>query len=138
MLANKRERPALAGAPRAMTDTTVLSDWALVLHYLTTCRAFIDPFTFGDVRSRGLLWVVNDLSSQRLADAKATAYGRLLKAGKVFGEEQIDEIAHHIEATRKLQEQIAGTAPTDTANLLRWAAELVHHAQGTADYFAHQ
>lgn len=121
-----------------MTDTTLLSDWALILHYLTTCRAHIDPFVFGAVRGRGLVWVINDLGGLSLADAKATAYGRLLKVGKVFGEDQIDEIAHHVEATKKLQQQIAGAAPTDTGQLLQWAAELVHHARGTADYFAHQ
>lgn len=118
-----------------MTESTELdSDWTLIKKYLSN-RAFIDPFLFNAVRGRGLLWVVNDLGNTQTPEALATAYGRLLKAKKVYGEEEIDEIAHHLEAIKTLQQQLAAVEPSAAGELVALAEKLIGHAQATAEYF---
>lgn len=119
-------------APTATTE--LISDWTLVQEYLDN-RRFIDPGLFNDLRRRGLIWVVNDLGSYDAPTAKATAYGRLLKAKRVFGEEEIDQIAHHIEAIKRLQQQLAQTEPGDAGRLLDLCGQLSSHAQEAAAYF---
>jgi hypothetical protein len=117
-----------------MTESTELdSDWSLIKKYLSN-RAFIDPFLFNAVRGRGLLGVVNDLGPDT-PEALATAYGRLLKLGKVYGEEEIDEIAHHMEAIKTIQQQLATTEPSAAGELITLAGRLIDHARATADYF---
>lgn len=114
--------------------TELVSDWALIQEYLDN-RRFIDPGLFNGLRRRGLVWVINDLGSYDAPTAKATAYGRLLKAKRVFGEEEIDQIAHHIEAIKRLQQQLATTEPSDAGQLLYLCGQLSSHAQEAADYF---
>lgn len=117
-----------------MTDTTHFSDWRLIQHYLDECGRFINPALFNALRGRGLVWVVDRLRGST-AEQKATAYGRLLKAGKVYGEEQIDGVAAHIERVKALQAQVAATDPTDSAALVKLAAELTFQALAVSDFF---
>ena len=120
-----------------MTTTTErATDWALIQQYIEKCGAFIDPFLFNELRHRGLVWAVDRLPDRAsVAERKAAAYGRLLKAGKVYGEEQIDGVAAHMERVKTLQAQIAATDPTDTATLVKHAAELTFQAQAVSEFF---
>jgi len=117
-----------------MTDTTHFSDWRLIQHYIDECSRFVDPFLFNALRGRGLVWVVDHLRGST-AEQKATAYGRLMQAGKVYGEEQIDGVAGHIEQVKALQARLATTDPTDTAVLVKLAAELTFQAQAVSEFF---
>lgn len=111
-----------------------LSDWALIQRYIEQCQDYIDPFLFNDLRGRGLVWAVDRLQGGT-SERKAAAYGRLLLAGKVFGDEQIDGIAEHIERVKALQRELAQTGPTEALTLIKLSGELVFHAQAISDYF---
>ena len=118
------------------TATTAerLSDWAIIQLYIEKCSAYIDPLLFNDLRARGLVWAVDRLPGN-LEERKAAAYGRLLKAGKVFGDEQIDGVAAHIERVKDLQKELAHAQPTESARLVKLSADLTFHAQAISEFF---
>lgn len=118
-----------------MTNTANYSDWQVIQLYIDNYNGFIDPFLFNTLRGRGLVWVINDLDHEDKVATKAAAYGRLLNVGKVFGDEQIDEIAHYIERMKKLQSRLVTIEPTNTSKIVSICEDINIIAKAIEDHF---
>lgn len=59
-----------------------LSDWELVQLYMRTCKSFINPKIFNEMKSRNLLHIVNLLPKEDDV-AEAVVIARMTKAGKM-------------------------------------------------------
>jgi uncharacterized small protein (DUF1192 family) len=113
---------------------TTLSAWRVIQDYLQHSKAFICPCRFNDVRRRGLQWVIEGLSGT-LAEREAQAYARLLAKKLVYGDEEIDEIAHVQKEIRRLQAEIAATNASELIQLRQLGAELQEYCGRATAYF---
>jgi hypothetical protein len=93
-------------------DFQTMSDLELVNLYCEQCLEFIDPRIFREVSHRGLLFALDDLPKKK-HEAKAVAYGRLLKRKRVFNDAEIDYISGLIFRQESLKKQLAITDVTE-------------------------
>lgn len=59
-----------------------MSDWELVQLYMQTCREFINPRIFNEMKSRNLVHIVNLLPKEDDV-AEAVVIAKMTKAGKM-------------------------------------------------------
>lgn len=81
---------------------STLNDLEVVDLYIEKCQQFVNPRLLGEVTRRGLYDIINFLPHNR-DEAKAVAYARLGKMGKVFNEPEIDHISAEISRLESLR-----------------------------------
>lgn len=94
-----------------------MNDLELLDKYCETCLGFIDPFTFQEVRKRGLASIINKLPKNPV-EAKAVVRGRLASMGRSFGDEQIDDIANYIKRLESLRSKLNSMNMADPHQVL--------------------
>lgn len=110
------------------------TDLELVNQYIETSLEFIHPVIFREIQNRNLYDIVNHLPKNK-DEARAIAYARLAKAGKVFNDEEIDKISGVISNIDRLKKQINETASTEVVKLVALLNEMLDDANYVKDYF---
>lgn len=111
-----------------------MTDLELVNEYIEKCSRFVNPMLLGEVSRRGLYNIINYLPNDR-KEAKAVAYSRLAKQGKVFGDPQIDQIAGVIERCEFLRTQLTKSKMTEADENIPILIELLEHQKFIINYF---
>lgn len=115
-------------------ETEKLSDFEFCMHYIDDDNGFINPFLFNECRRRGLVFFIDRLKGTT-EERKAECYARLIKAKKVFGDEEIDYIAGKIERLGQLRTLLNDTSITDVIGLIKTMDEMRPLAEDVRDYF---
>jgi hypothetical protein len=110
------------------------SPWTLVSAYLEHTSPFVSPFAVNELRAAGLLDVVTGLVGTP-PERKAQAYARLQARGLVYGEEQIDHIAHVQTQIQQLQQELSTVAPTELGRISVLAGQLQKLVATAHEYF---
>ncbi|WP_139926516.1 hypothetical protein [Hymenobacter sp. DG01] len=110
------------------------SPWTRVSAYLDRTSPYACPFMVNELNAAGLLDVVTDLQGSR-PQRKAQAYARLLARGLVYGEEQIDQIAHVQTRIREIQQLLLTLDPAELTQWQKAAVELQELVARVQEYF---
>jgi regulator of sigma D len=115
-------------------ETEKLTDYEFCMHYIEDDNGFINPFLFNECRRRGLVSFIDRLKGTT-EERKAQCYARLIKAKKVFGDDEIDYIAGKIELLEKLKQELNDFRITDVAGVIQILDEMRICAKDILDYF---
>lgn len=110
------------------------SPWTLVSAYLDHPGPYVSPFAVNGLNAAGLLDIVTGLVGT-LPERKAQAYARLQARGLVYGEEQIDHIAHVQTQIQQLQQELSTVAPTELGRISLLAGQLQELVATAHEYF---
>lgn len=94
-----------------------MTDLELLEKYVNECRDFVNPKLFREIDKRGLMRFVNYLPHDKLK-ANAVLKARLAKEGKVFGNEEIDQISSEIKRLEFLRKELANQNIADVDKTL--------------------
>lgn len=111
-----------------------LSDLQLIDAYIERCQRFVNPYLLRQIMNRGLYNYINYLPGD-IAEAKAVARARLVKAGKYFDEPEIDAIFQEVNRVTFLLKQIQSTSVTDVNKTIPLLEEMLTRSQYIRDYF---
>lgn len=111
-----------------------LTDLELCMEYVEKCRQFVNPTLFGVVNSRGLIPMIDFLPRNK-DEAKATLYARFVKAGKCFGDPEIDAIAQIISKVERLQKELLLLKVTEVDKRIPILSEMQKASEEVRDYF---
>jgi len=111
-----------------------MNDLELIDRYCETCLDFINPVIFRDIEARGLTRFVNYLP-HNILEAKAVARARLAKAGKCFGDDQIDQIANEIKRLESLRSNLVGINMADAHKVIPILNEMKEISEFVLTYF---
>lgn len=111
-----------------------MTDLELLDKYCDNCLCFINPLLFNDVRSRGLLSVVNYLPKDPV-EAKAVVRARIANWGKYVGDPEMEQIADKVKRLEFLAETLARMNQADVHKTLPIIAQMQEHATFLQDYY---
>lgn len=117
-----------------MSDTQLMTDLEFVDHWIENCLVHINPFLFSKLKQRRLYDIVNYLP-KNANEAKAIARARMSKAGKYFGDDEIDKIAGEIAELEKCRTQLNNLNLTDAHLAIPILEKMKAHAIYVKDYF---
>ena len=117
-----------------MSDTLLMTDLEFVDHYIEQCRQFVNPRLLGEASRRNVVRFLNYLPSN-IDEAKAIARARMSKAGKYFGEEEIDKIAGEITELEKCRKQLNEINLAEAHLIVPILEKMQQHAVFVKDYF---
>jgi hypothetical protein len=117
-----------------MNDKQIMTDLDLVYKWCETCLDYPSPFLLRDIEARGLYSIINYLPNN-IEEAKAVAYARMLKAGKVFGDDEIDYIADRIRKMEELKRIMTMTPATDSHVIAKILRSMTMVNNEIKDYF---
>jgi hypothetical protein len=119
----------------AWKDTSAMTDLEFCIHYVEDGRSgFIDPFLFNTCRQRGLVPFIDRLTGSQ-EERKAEMYARFAKAGKVFGDPEIDQIAGVVARQETLRRDLDALQMTNWRETLEITRQMTENAEFIRDYF---
>jgi len=117
-----------------MADWSEYTDLQLIDLWCEKCMASINPAIFAEIRKRGLYNIINFLPNNT-KEAKSVARARLVKAGKLHGDEEIDAIAQEVYRLEALKKQLMNLSVTDVHNTLPILEELIKRSTYVLNYY---
>jgi hypothetical protein len=117
-----------------MRDKIIMTDLELVYKWCEECINFPNPLLLRDIEARGLYNIINYLPDD-VEEAKAVAYARMLKAGKAFGDDEIDYIADRITTLEGMRVKLNETPITDSHKIAKYLDFMVVLNNEIKDYF---
>lgn len=111
-----------------------MTDLECVDNYIEKSQDFINPKLFREISQRGLVQIIN-LLPKDIREAKAIARARLSKAGKYFGDEQIDQIAGTVQRLEFLRGNLNSLSMTDCDKTFVILAEMKELSAFVKEYF---
>jgi hypothetical protein len=116
-------------------EKKILTDLEVVYLFCEKCTLFINPLIINDIKKRGLLHIVDYLPSSDIEERKAIAYARMLKVGKVFGDDEIDYISDRIRRLETLRKELMQFPVTDSHKVEPILAEMTQVNNEIKNYF---
>lgn len=112
-----------------------MTDLEFLNHWIDTQLQFINPRMLGELERRGLYHYVNLLGGKTKDECRAIMYSRLAKAGKIFGDPEIDHISGLITHTERLQKELVDLKVTEVEARLTILENLVIATREIKEYF---
>jgi hypothetical protein len=111
-----------------------MTDLELVNKYCEECLDYVSPLLFRDIERRGLGPIINYLPNN-VEEAKSVAYARMQKAGKAWGDPEIDKIAGEIQMINAKLKELNAASTTDVHKTIPILQEMLVRSQLIRDYF---
>lgn len=111
-----------------------MTDLELLDEYVDNGTNFIDPRLFRKIQKRGLYRFVNGLPKNE-KQAKAVLMARLAEANKVFGDDEIDDIANKIERLEFLKNKLSNINMANPHKALPLINEMKELSEMVRDYY---
>ncbi|SNR87502.1 hypothetical protein [Hymenobacter mucosus] len=121
-------------ATLAASINATASPWTLVSAFLEHKGPYVSPFQVNALKQAGLLDIVTGLQGSA-PERRAQAYVRLQQKGLVYGEEQIDYIAHVQTQIRAVQQELQDLDPGELAQLDILAKKMQQLVASAQEYF---
>lgn len=112
-----------------------MNDLELLDKYCEQCVDYIHPLLLRDIESRGLYGYI--ISLPRDVNArKSVVRAKLAKAGKAFGDPEIDHIASEIHRMEALRNDLMKTNIAEAHKVLPLLKEMLAHTEALLNYYS--
>ena len=116
------------------SDVTTMTDLEFCDHYIERCRHFVNPVLLREASQRNLVKFLNYLPGD-IDEAKAVLRARFAKAGKFFGDEEIDKISGEIDRIEQLRVELNSLNVADAHKVMPILTKMLAHTEFVKDYF---
>ena len=112
-----------------------MSDLEFLDKYVESNLVFIDPRDWREIRNRGLVWVVNDLHTQDVKEAKSIVRAKLSTAGKYSDDPHIQLIASKIDRMKFLRKELIKTNVADPTHYMHLLDKMTELAEDIRTFY---